>query len=37
VPLIVVAAVLVVSIPAGIVAGRRRTIEDEWELRNGRW
>ena len=37
VPLIVVASVLVVSIPAGIVAGRRRTIEDEWELRNGRW
>ncbi|MBS0022918.1 MFS transporter [Microbacterium paraoxydans] len=37
VPLLVVAAVLVVSIPAGIVAGRRRTIEDEWERRHGRW
>lgn len=37
VPLLVVAAVLVVSIPAGIVAGRRRTIEDEWERRYGRW
>lgn len=37
VPLIVVGAVLIVSIPAGIVAGRRRTIEDEWERRNGRW
>ncbi|MBT2484475.1 MULTISPECIES: MFS transporter [unclassified Microbacterium] len=37
VPLVVVAAVLVVSIPAGIVAGRRRTIEEEWERRYGRW
>ncbi|WP_431806551.1 CynX/NimT family MFS transporter [Microbacterium paraoxydans] len=37
VPLLVVAAVLVVSIPAGVVAGRRRTIEDEWERRYGRW
>ncbi|WP_458646864.1 MFS transporter, partial [Mycobacterium tuberculosis] len=30
-PLLVVAGVLVVSVPAGIIAGRRRTIEDEWE------
>lgn len=37
VPLIVVGAVLVASIPAGIVAGRRRTIEDEWERRHGSW
>ncbi|MBP3977266.1 CynX/NimT family MFS transporter [Microbacterium sp. BLY] len=37
VPLLVVAGVLVVSIPAGIMAGRRRTIEDEWEHRHGRW
>ncbi|WEK61891.1 MAG: MFS transporter [Candidatus Microbacterium colombiense] len=37
VPLIVVAGVLVASIPAGLVAGRRRTIEDEWEQRHGRW
>ncbi|AZH77401.1 MULTISPECIES: CynX/NimT family MFS transporter [Microbacterium] len=37
VPLLVVGAVLVVSIPAGIVAGRRRTVEDEWERRHGRW
>jgi len=37
VPLLVVGGVLVVSIPAGIVAGRRRTIEDEWEHRHGRW
>ncbi|WP_314649158.1 MFS transporter [uncultured Microbacterium sp.] len=37
VPLIVVMGVLVVSIPAGLVAGRRRTIEDEWEARHGHW
>ncbi|MFK3676900.1 CynX/NimT family MFS transporter [Microbacterium sp. NPDC090218] len=37
VPLLVIAGVLVVSIPAGIVAGRRRTVEDEWEHRHGRW
>ncbi|MCT2225476.1 MFS transporter [Microbacterium paraoxydans] len=37
VPLLVVAGVLVVSVPAGIIAGRRRTIEDEWERRHGRW
>lgn len=37
VPLLVVGAVLIVSIPAGMVAGRRRTIEDEWERRKGRW
>lgn len=37
IPLLVVAAVLVVSIPAGIVAGRRRTVEEEWERRYGRW
>ena len=37
VSLLVVAGVLVVSIPAGFVAGRRRTVEDEWESRHGRW
>ncbi|MDR6866498.1 CP family cyanate transporter-like MFS transporter [Microbacterium resistens] len=37
VPLIVVAAVIVASIPAGLLAGRRRTVEDEWEQRHGRW
>lgn len=37
VSLLVVAGVLVVSIPAGFVAGRRRTVEDEWERRHGRW
>lgn len=37
IPLLVIAAVLVASIPAGMVAGRRRTVEDEWERRHGRW
>ena len=37
VPLVVIAGVLVVAIPFGLVAGRRRTIEDEWERRHGRW
>lgn len=37
VPLLIVIGVLVVSVPAGLVAGRRRTIEDEWEQRHGRW
>ncbi|WP_226533764.1 MFS transporter [Microbacterium paraoxydans] len=37
IPLLVIAGVLVVAIPAGIVAGRRRTVEDEWERRHGRW
>lgn len=37
IPLLVIAGVLIVAIPAGIVAGRRRTVEDEWEHRHGRW
>ena len=37
IPLLVIAGVLVVSIPAGMIAGRRRTVEDEWEHRHGRW
>ena len=36
-PLLVLAAMLVVVCPAGWVSGRRRTIEDEWESRHGRW
>ncbi len=36
VPLFVVGGVLVAAIPAGIVAGRRVTIEDEWERLHGR-
>lgn len=35
--LLVVAAVLVVTFPAGMIAGRRVTIEDEWERRHGKW
>ena len=30
-------AVLIVVIPFGMVAGRRRTVEDEWESRHGSW
>ncbi|WP_336644961.1 MFS transporter [Microbacterium sp. USHLN186] len=37
VPLIAVAAVLVLTFPAGMIAGRRGTIEDEWERRHGAW
>jgi CP family cyanate transporter-like MFS transporter len=36
-PLILLAAALVAACPAGWIAGRRRTIEDEWERRHGRW
>ncbi|PKI91232.1 MFS transporter [Actinomycetales bacterium SN12] len=37
IPLIAVGAVLVLTFPAGLVAGRRVTVEDEWERRHGRW
>ncbi|QMU98643.1 MFS transporter [Microbacterium esteraromaticum] len=37
VPIIAVAAVLVLTFPAGMIAGRRVTVEDEWERRHGRW
>ncbi|GAB3598262.1 MFS transporter [Microbacterium tumbae] len=36
-PLIALGAVMVLSIPFGLIAARRRTVEDEWELRHGRW
>ena len=36
-PLLLLAACLVAAVPAGWIAGRRRTIEDEWERRHGRW
>ena len=36
-PLLLLAAVVVVSVPFGLIAARRRTVEDEWELRHGRW
>lgn len=37
VPLVVIGAALLASIPAGMMAGRRRTVEDEWESRHGAW
>ncbi len=37
VPLLVLVAVMVVTIPAGFVSARSRTVEDEWEHRHGRW
>lgn len=36
-PLWVLVGVLVAVIPAGWIAGRRRTIEEDWERRHGRW
>ena len=36
-PIVTIGIVLVVAIPFGLIAGRRRTIEDEWEARYGRW
>lgn len=35
--LLMIGAVLIAVIPAGMIAGRRRTVEDEWESRHGRW
>ncbi|WP_417554878.1 MFS transporter [Microbacterium sp.] len=35
--LLLLGAVLIVVIPFGMVAGRRRTVEDEWESRHGAW
>lgn len=37
IPLWLLVGVLVAVIPAGWVAGRRRTIEEDWERRHGRW
>lgn len=37
IPLLVLAGVLIAVIPAGWIAGRRRTIEEDWERRHGRW
>lgn len=35
--LLMLAGVLIAVIPAGMMAGRRRTVEDEWERRHGAW
>ncbi len=37
IPLWVLVGVLIAVIPAGWIAGRRRTIEEDWERRRGRW
>lgn len=36
-PLILLAAVVAAAIPAGVVAARRHTVEDDWERRHGAW
>lgn len=36
-PLIVLAVVIASAIPAGVVAARPETVEDEWERRHGAW
>jgi len=36
-PLLLLAMVVVASIPAGFVAARAHTVEDEWEHRHGAW
>jgi CP family cyanate transporter-like MFS transporter len=37
VPLIILAVVIAAAVPAGAVAARRRTVEDDWERRHGAW
>ncbi|MFB8146144.1 CynX/NimT family MFS transporter [Microbacterium sp. NPDC056003] len=37
VPLLILAAVVAAAIPAGVVAARRHTVEDDWERRHGAW
>lgn len=37
IPLIVLAAVISAAIPAGVVAARKHTVEDDWERRHGEW
>lgn len=37
VPLLMLGALMLVAIPAGIIASRPRTIEDQWERRHGAW
>ncbi len=36
-PLVLLAVVITASIPAGAIAARTHTVEDEWERRRGRW
>lgn len=37
VPLLIIGAVLLAAVPFGLIAGRRQTVEAEWESRHGRW
>lgn len=37
VPLLLICVVFLALIPAGVVAARRHTVEDEWERRHGAW
>lgn len=37
IPLIVLGVVIVAAIPAGVVAARPHTVEDDWESRHGAW
>lgn len=36
-PLLILAVVVASAIPAGVVAARRHTVEDDWERRHGTW
>lgn len=36
-PLILLAVVIAASVPAGFIAAKPHTVEDEWERRHGRW
>lgn len=36
-PLLVLAGVIVCAVPAGFIASRPHTVEDEWERRHGSW
>ena len=36
-PLIILAVVVAAAIPAGVVAARPHTVEDDWERRHGAW
>nr|WP_211160610.1 MFS transporter [Microbacterium sp. MF43] len=36
-PLVVLAAVIAAAIPAGVIAARTHTVEDDWERRHGAW
>jgi CP family cyanate transporter-like MFS transporter len=37
VPLLLLGALMLAAVPAGLIASRPRTVEDEWERRHGAW